>query len=338
MKKNGGAQTLEWLVKAGDSLPTKGTLSFKAAEILKAGSNSALNFNLWEGEILDPITDNRPIGSLKIKGTDFDEGVIPAGAELICEYEMLDSGTIKLEVSVPSIGATFPSNHNFYSRQDGQLDFSIAEKQIHQDSETLEERVSYIERQGVSDPKIAEIKNKITKAKELTENNPDIERTQEAQEKLLEVKKILAQVRKNHLNEIRQMELDSCVAFFDENVREFAKPAEAASFDVLHRTAQRNIMRNSRDFEENLDEMKGYNFSILWKQDWFVVGYFKRQCSDSQAYSDENQFKLLVQQGENCIRNDDIFQLRKVIANLMSIRLYRTGIDDIMDDVNIIRG
>jgi molecular chaperone DnaK len=337
-EKAGGAQTLEWLVRAGDSLPQKGTLTFKAAETLKAGSSSTLNFNLWEGEILDPITDNRLIGSLKIKGTDFDEGIIPAGAELICDYEMLDSGAICLEVSVPSIGATFPSDRNFYSRQDGQIDFAAAGEQVRQDSEDLEERIADIENRGVDDPKLEEVKNKIARAKELSEEGADIESTQEAQEKLLEVKKVLAQVRKDHIREIRQMELDSCVDFFDSHVREYAKQSESDSFDALHRTAKHNIARNSRDFEENLDEMRGYNFTILWRQDWFVIDSFKRFIKDPQAYSDPAQFDALVQQGTNYIKNDDIAQLRRVIAQLMQIRIYKSGVDDIMADVNILRG
>lgn len=337
-EKAGGAQTLEWLVRAGESLPKKGTLKFKAAETLKAGNTHALNFNLWEGEILDPVTDNRLIGALKIKGTDFDEGVIPAGAELVCEYEMLDSGAIRLEVSVESIGATFPSDRNFYSRQDGQIDFATAGEQVRQDSEDLESRVAEIEDRGVDDPKLEEIKSKIARAKELTEKSADTESTQEAQEKLLEVKKMLAQVRKEHISEIRRMELDSCVEFFNAHVREYAKQSELDSFEALQRTAKHNIERNSRDFEETLDEMRGYNFRILWRQDWFVVDYFKRMVKDSHAYSDRAQFEALVQRGAEYIKNDDIEQLRHVVAELISIRIYKSRVDDIMADVNILRG
>ena len=85
---------LDYLVRAGDSLPKKGKKVFKAAESLKAGASGSLNFNLWEGEIEDPITDNRPVGVLKISGSDFNDGVIPAGADLECEFEILDSGNI----------------------------------------------------------------------------------------------------------------------------------------------------------------------------------------------------------------------------------------------------
>jgi len=103
---------------------TKGTRRYKAAESLKAGSTGSLNFILWEGDIDDPIKDNRPIGVLKVSGSDFDDGVIPAGADLECDYEILDSGNIIFEISIPSIGGMFNSTgKNFYSRQEGESDY-----------------------------------------------------------------------------------------------------------------------------------------------------------------------------------------------------------------------
>lgn len=336
-EKAGGAETLEFLVKAGDSLPKKGTCSFRAAETLRAGSSEPLNFNIWEGDILDPITDNRFVGTMKIKGSDLDEGVISAGAELICDYEMRDSGELILEISVPSIGASFPGR-NFYSRQDGQLDFDAVGKQIYSDSERLEKRIDEIEDQGIDDSEIDEIRNKINQIQEMVKDTPDNEQTQEAQEKMLDVKKRIAKIRKNHLAEIRQMELDSCVNLFDTRIREYAKKSEAESFDALHRTAKQNINRNSRDFEENLDEMRGYNFTILWRQDWFVVDMFKDLAKEPFAYSNQSQYETLVQQGEMCIKNDDFARLRKVVAQLYSIRNFTSGSDDVMANVNILRG
>ena len=84
--------------------------------------------------------------------------------------------------------------------------------------------------------------------------------------------------------------------------------------------------------------MRGYNFTILWRQDWFVIDSFNRFIKEPQAYSDPAQFDALVQQGTNYIKNDDIAQLRRVIAQLMQIRIYKSGVDDIMADVNILRG
>ena len=126
LEKLGGKSVLDYLVRAGDSLPKKGKKVFKAAESLKAGVAGSLNLKIWEGDIEDPVTDNRPVGVLKISGSDFDDGVIPAGADLECDYEILDSGNIIIEVSVPSIGGVFHSGKNFYSRQEGQLDYTTS--------------------------------------------------------------------------------------------------------------------------------------------------------------------------------------------------------------------
>jgi molecular chaperone DnaK len=141
LTKVGGRPVLDYLIREGDPLPHKGKKTFKAAESLRAGSTGALNIKIWEGQIEDPICDNRFIGSLSINGSDFDDAVIPAGADLVCEYEILDSGNIILEVSVPTIGGTFHSGRNFYSRQEGQIDFTSASRQILSDVEKLRERV-----------------------------------------------------------------------------------------------------------------------------------------------------------------------------------------------------
>ena len=126
LDKLGGVPELKFLVEEGDSLPQKGSVTFKAGQTLKAGTNDSINIKLWEGNIQSPITDNRFIGMLKIVGRDIDSGVVPTGADIECEYEVLDSGTINLEVSIPCIGASF-GNRNFYSRQEGQIDLSDVE-------------------------------------------------------------------------------------------------------------------------------------------------------------------------------------------------------------------
>ncbi|EEF24441.1 conserved hypothetical protein, partial [Ricinus communis] len=161
---NKGRGELVYLVKEGDPLPKKGSETFKAIESLRAGSNNALHFILREGEIKNPITDNRFIGELTIKGTDFDEGVISQGDELLCDYEVIDSGQVKISVSVPKIGASFNSDRNFYSRQQGQIDFTNASKQIAEEVDTVREKIETIS-EKVDDPKLDQALQKLDEAK-----------------------------------------------------------------------------------------------------------------------------------------------------------------------------
>lgn len=337
LDKVGGPQVLEYLVKSGDSLPKKGRKTFKAAESLKAGSTGSLNFALWEGEIEDPITDNRPIGVLKISGSDFDDGVIPAGADLVCEYEILDSGNIIIEVSVPCIGGTFHSGKNFYSRQEGQLDYTAAATMVVEEGERTLNRIDEIN-DVVDNPKLEQARRKLDSAVSLDPEEAETENSQEAMEKVLEARRLLAQVRKEHLKEIRQIDLDGVVSFFDEHIREHARPSEASGFDNLAKTAQRSIDRNDKDFEHHLDELKGKNFEILWRQDWFVVERFKWMVSSPHLFADKHRFEELAQIGTQLMRSDDIEKLRAVVAQLSMIQIGGGPDNEMFDVANIIRG
>lgn len=337
LEKLGGRPVLDYLVRSGDSLPKKGKKVFKAAESLKAGASGSINLKLWEGEIEDPITDNRPIGLLKISGSDFDDGVIPAGADLECEYEILDSGNIIIEVSVPCIGGTFNSGKNFYSRQEGQIDYTAAAAIVVEESERTLNRVNEIN-DVVDSPKLEQARQKLESAASLEPEEAETEKSQEAMEKVFEARRLLAQVRKEHLKEIRQIELDGVVSFFDEHIRDLARPSEASAFDNLAKTAQRSIDRNDKDFEHHLDEMKSKNFAILWRQDWFVVEKFKAMLRSPHSFADKHRFEELSQVGTQLLRSDDIEKLRTVVAQLSMIQIDGSSDNEMFDAANIIRG
>ena len=327
---------LEFLVNEGDALPKKGTITFKAGQTLKAGSNDSINIKLWEGNIQSPITDNRFIGVLKITGTNIDSGVVPTGADIECEYEMSDSGTINLEASIPCIGASF-GNHNFYSRQEGQLDLADVDSIAEQGRSVLERIDSMAEK--VDDPQLENARKKAEMAANIDSQEAcDPEDVQKANNELLEAKKLINRTRQDNLKVIRQMDLDSCVQFFDEVVRQFAKPAEEHSFDSLVRTAQRSIDRNDADFDNILDNLKTKNTVILLRQDWFIVDWYQRATSSTSNYLDQARFRELKRLGDQALANDDIDQLRSVLFELLSIQIHSDSGEGMFDIANIVKG
>jgi molecular chaperone DnaK len=337
LEKLGGRPVLEYLVRSGDSLPKNGKKVFKAAESLKSGASGSLNLKLWEGEIEDPISDNRSIGVMKISGSDFDDGVIPAGADLECEFEILDSGNIILKVSVSCIGSTFHSGKNFYSRQEGQLDYTAAAVMVIEEGKRTLNRIDEIS-EVVDSPKLEQARQKLESACSLDPEETETEKSQEAMEKVLEARKLLAQVRKEHLKEIRQIDLDNVVYLFDEHIRQHARPSEASAFDNLAKTAQRSIDRNDKDFEHHIDELKGKNFEILWRQDWFVVDRFKWMVSSPHMFADKHRFTELAQVGTQLMRSDEIEKLRAVVVQLSMIQIGGSPDNEMFDLANIIRG
>lgn len=335
-EKIGGRSSLDYLIREGDQLPKKGKKIFKSAESLKAGSTGSLKFKLWEGQIADPVSDNRFIGMFEIKGSDFDDGVIAAGSELVCEYEILDSGNIVMEVSVPSIGGSFHSGRNFYSTQEGQIDYSKASKLVSEQTQStlarLEEMAS-----KVSDPKLDQAREKLEQADALKTGETDPETAKQAMDNVQEARRLLALARKEHLKVIRQLELDKSVELFNNVVREHARQTELSAYDNLAKTAQRAIDNNSADFESHLDELRSKGFMILWRQDWFVIDRFKWYAQDSYLFHDERVHSQLVVTGNEYLKGNDIEKLRQVVAQLDAIRIRSGGDDEMMAGANIVR-
>ena len=334
---NKGRAELIYIVNEGDPLPKKGVEKFRAIESLRAGSTSALHFIIREGEIKNPVSDNRFIGEFSIKGTDFDEGVISQGDELVCEYEVLDSGQVKLSVTVPKIGGSFGDGKNFYSRQEGQVDFTDASKQISEEVELLRAKIESISTK-INDPKLDEALHKLDDASTVGNGEADPETAKQAMDNVQNAKKLLGDVRKANVKEIRQIDLDSVIKYFDDYIREHARTTEASSFDNLARTAQRSIDSNGGDFENQLDQMRGRNWEILWRQDWYVIDTFNRLSEEIWQFADKPMHDALVLQGKEAVKADDMDKLRQVVGGLYSIRISTGGDDDMLATSNITRG
>ncbi len=334
--KLGGTPVLEFLIKEGDALPKKGTITFKAGQTLTAGSNESINIKLWEGEIQSPITDNRFIGVLKIMGTDIDAGVIPTGADIECDYEISDSGTITIEISIPCIGASF-ANHNFYSPQEGQLNLNDIDSIAEQGRNVLK-RIQKMS-QKITAPELDQAFPKAELAANLDSHEYcDLEDVQKANNELLEAKKLINKARQNNLKAIRQMDLDNCVSFFDEIVRQYATSTEQQSFDTLARTAQRSIDSNDVDFDNILDNLRTKNTQILFKQDWFIIDWYQDATASSANYLDKNKFINLKRRGDQALADDNIDQLKKILIELLSIQINTDSGERMYDIANIVKG
>lgn len=336
LEKLGGGDSIEWLVRSGDQLPKSGTRSFKAGESLKAGSSGSLNFKLLEGESDEP-EDNRFIGVFMVRGADFDDGVIPAGGELQCDFEMNDSGSIKLEVSVPSIGGVFLSDRNYYSRQEGQFDFSSEAARVREEGEHTQHRLESM-RAVVDDPLLDEAESKLAEACSLDDDETDTERVQETMESVEGARRMIAKIRKANLRAIREMELEGTVAFFNDHVRRLARPSEETAFDNLVRTARRAIERNDRSFDDHENELKVKNGEILWRDDGSVIGTFNSMVASPHNFSDRARFAKLAELGLRCLESDRIDDLREVVLDLLQIQISSASEVEMAEAANIIRG
>jgi molecular chaperone DnaK len=333
-EKLGGPFVLDYLVKEGDSLPKKGKRTYRSDEALKAGSPSSINFKLWEGTIEDPIRDNQFVGIFEIRGSHFSEGMIPKGAELQMDYEVLDSGNIVININVPCIQGNFESGRTFYTRDVGEVDYSNVSKRIVEETSDISERIDAIS-DKINDPRLDQARERLNRADPKT-IAADPESAGHAMANVQEAKKLLALARKSNLKIIRQIDLDSCVNFFNESVRKHARPIESSSFDKLVVTAKSCIENNKNDFANHLRDLRGRNWEILFRQDWFVIDRFNWMIQSPHLFMDAAEFSELSRLGRQALAAGDIDKLRPIMNHLDNVRIRIGGDDRILSGANIL--
>ena len=336
VEKIGGRSVPEYLTKEHHKLPKEGTIPLVAGESVEAGSDKSLNFYLWEGEIHDIISDNRPISHLKISGCDFAEGTIPENAELNCSYKVSSGGNIEFEVEVEIGGVPTKFDlakvYDYKCEKSSPPAFQVAEEGIQ-----IRKRVVYFNEIVGENPKLERAKQRIEPALTLSREETDAEKILGAHNANLEAKVLLFQVREENRPEIRKSDLNNVVGDFNRYSRQHARPSEETAFDNLVETAQRSIDNNDDDFNEHLGELSRRDFAILWGQDWFVIDMFKDLTTlPRDEFVDPDRFEMLVDIGkqllehpeiqeilagrrEATIRSEAVDQLRGIVAQIMSI-------------------
>jgi molecular chaperone DnaK len=189
----------------------------------------------------------------------------------------------------------------------------------------------------IDDPRLEQARQKLEQAESVKSGETDPEVAKQAMDNVQEAKRLLALARKEHLKVIRQMELHNVVGFFDKHVREHARPTEVTTFDNLAKTAQRAIENNSGDFETHVDDLRGKNFMILWRQDWFVIDRFKWLARDKHLFQNANEHAQLAAAGAEALKANDIARLRDIVGEFDSIRIGSGGDDEMMASANIVR-
>ena len=335
----GSQSQLFLLIKEGEQLPMIGNVVVKSTETLKAGDDNSIVFKLWEGDIEDRPKDNRYIGSFRIDGIDIEDGVIPAGADLICKYAMQDSGKLNIDVEIPTFNCLISAGKDFYSPQDAMVDFHNQSTILQEKAQSCLEEVEFISEQ-VDDSRLETARDKLESVilSMETEREIDAEGAKENSDAIQEVKRNLSKVRKDHRQEIRQLELDRVVDSFDRVARSHGSKAEVLSFDNLVETTRRVVETNTGKFENFIEELRSRLFAILYRQDDFIIAKYRRMTENSFMYFDEDEYESLVIQGNNALSEGDIDELREIIYKLYRIRIDSFGDDNETKDVNIIRG
>ena len=336
LEQIGGRPTLEYLVRKGDPLPKKGIKRFFALDALRSGDAASLNFKLWEGEVTEDVTDNRLIGMFTISGRDFDEGLIAQGDELLCEYEVHESGTIVLDVKVKAVAGRFRKD-NFYSRQGGAVDYAAAASRVRADAEETEKRVMEVA-SIVEDPQLDAALQRVQGAMKISDSEVDPETAKEAQDGVLEAKRLLAEVRRQHASRIRSLELDKAIRNFAEYAKPHARPTEITAFDALAQTARLCVDRPTAEFESHLEDLQSRTWGIMLRDVGFLTALLAQESAAGDNYPDRTSWASLIREGSEALEKRDVDRARAVLFRLWSLRPGSASDRDLAAVTNIIRG
>ena len=102
------------------------------------------------------------------------------------------------------------------------------------------------------------------------------------------------------------------------------------------RTAGRAIELNDASFETYLDELRGRNWDVLWRQDSFVMGRFTMLQGCAHQFPDAAGYAALIADGAQAVRADDMAKLRTVVSALEARRVRGGDLEDAGAAANIV--
>lgn len=312
--------TLDYLITKDEILPKSGIVKYKTTKRISAGSDDFISFKLWEGEIQEPIEYNRFIGDIKIDGHSFEYGIIPVGSVIECNYTFNDSGNIDIKISIPSVGITL-SGENFYNRLSGQIDYGSDSDEIVDEATEILDKINDINKTDF-DEKLSSMQSKLNNY--IDKENLDAEDSQSLFELTQESKSALATYMKKNQSVIWQRELDEQVEVF-ETIKNKATPAEQKQFENLKNSIQSAINAKNQQAEVLLKELHKIIASIMLNDDDIFVVIFITMAQNPQDFTDRALYNQLISQGNIAIQNNNIGELRNIVARLSQIMIRRKG-------------
>ena len=123
---------------------------------------------------------------------------------------------------------------------------------------------------------------------------------------------------------IWQKELDEQIAVF-ETIKEKATPAQQKQVENLQQSIQSAINAKNIQAEILLKELGKIVASIMMNNDETYIIIFLSMAQNPQDFEDHELYNSLIGQGQIAIQNNDINELRNIVARLSQIMIRRKG-------------
>jgi molecular chaperone DnaK len=319
------------LVRKGDNLPASGQIKLTTARALKAREAGHVSFELFQVEYPERVDLNLCVGVFRIGGEDLPDGVIlKEGTPLNFNWQMSESGILQATVAVEGDSPLELKAPRFYAPQAGQISFvgesglKFANAIVKQGEEEWGDLAAAVGPEG--GPEVQLLKMRLQEQSEiLLEAANDPETVRRVTEESRFIRQDIAKLGKKYRGVLLQRRLGKMSAVFNRIARGHAEKTESARFDNHAAKVQQIIddveIQAYDDAELHLSEMRDLFFAVAWRDQGYVLTWYKRLIGEPYLFPDSTEFKAMLSEGERVVGAEDYEALRDLVKRMLSARV-----------------
>jgi molecular chaperone DnaK len=340
---------LQPLIKKGTPLPASGSQPLRAAYAIGPNLPGQIDLELFQDEGAPEPDLNLAIGSFRIRHHDLPEGMmIREGDPVTFHWSMDDSGLLTATVELPSVQQTFSSSR-FYVDQEGHRSFEgeAGEKLVETTiSEAEKEAAEVVSAVGASakqlldaiDRKLEEQRRKLGEASSGDERRSITETVRHTRQEIARLK-----FHPDHRGRFLEHKLNDLITRYNNYARPEKPTPQSERFDQQSLAAMNELRRRTPtafDLPEIIiEQMEMIYWRTLWEKPDFVLAMFRQASGERHLSKNNETFDLLVGDGENAVKANDVDELRGIVLRLWHNQINTTNaIGDVGRLASVLRG
>jgi molecular chaperone DnaK len=346
---SGRMNVLHPIIKKGTPLPASGSQPLKAAYSIGPNLPGQIDLELFQDEgALEPDL-NLAIGSFRISHHDLAEGMtIREGDPVIFHWSMDDSGLLTVTAELPSLQQTFSSTR-FYVDQEGHRSFEgeAGEKLVETAiTEAENEAAEVVDAVGVGakqeldeiDRKLEEQRRKLSEASSGDERRSITETVRHTRQEIARLR-----FHPDHRGRYLEHKLNELITRYNDHARPEKLTPQSERFDQQSLAAMNELRRRTPTAfeltEVIIEQMETIYWRTLWDKPDFVVAMFTRASQERHLSANKEAFDLLIGDGENAIKANDVDELRSIVLRLWDNRINTAkNLGDVSRLASVLRG
>jgi molecular chaperone DnaK len=284
MSKDGERYEAIELVARDELIPKEGSFPVKTTKALTWGEDDSVEFKIFEGDIRDPITDNRFVGAIHLSSRDLAGKSLPKGAGLICHYHMDRGLSAYIDITIPDLELRVEGK--FLEVADIS-DPMLSQGETRQLAEQLHQRIREFLQENRMNREVSDLLPKLSAAITALKESKELEVITKAQGDVREIAMAFWRSRFANLPDALSALLQERLKFFKTGyqgrVFEVLKDNEKSRLEKLEVDGSRAASEGDQAaFDVVDDELDALKWRALWRCEWWVKEWLDRYNQQSR--------------------------------------------------------